>query len=121
MATESTPAPDARSILAPTPPAQSLTEPQEAAKWSRLRLRWFTAAGNGVDEAVAGSASSHAVAFARIEPNANYGVHVTPSWSTTAYVAFTDKSTTGFTVHFGSNAPGGGGTISWTTFRSEDS
>ncbi len=112
---------DARQAMPPTLPAQSLTEPQEAAKWARLRLRHFTAAGNGVDLAVAGGATSKAVAFERVEPDTNYGVTVTPSWSTTVYVALADKSKTGFTVHFGSASPGGGGTISYTSFRSEDS
>lgn len=112
---------DSRAWVAPAHPAQPLEDPQEAAKWSRLRLRWFTSAGNGVDTVVTGSASSTAVTFARVEPNTKYGVIVVPSWSTTVYVATSDKLTTGFTAHFGTNSPGGGGTISWATFRSEDS
>ncbi len=112
---------DARAAMPPTLPASPLTDPQEAAKWSRLRLRHFTAAGNGVDLPVGAGAMSLAVVFARVEPNTNYGVTVTPSWDSTAYVALADKSTTGFTVHFGNAAPGGGGTLSWTTARSEDS
>jgi hypothetical protein len=43
------------------------------------------------------------------EPDANYAVLVTPSWLTTHRV--TSKATTGFTVDFGTAAPGGGGTI----------
>lgn len=112
---------DPQSWTAPALPAGALTDPQEAAKWARLRLRHFTAAGNGVDTAVAGGVALKAVTFKRAEPNANYGVAVIPSWSTTVYVALADKSSTGFTVHFGTNSPGGGGTISWNTFRSEDS
>ncbi len=118
-----TPSPQAnpRGIVGDALPAGALSDPQEAAKWARLRLRWFTSAGNGVDEAVAGGAPSLAVTFARTEPNSDYGVIITPSWNTTVYVALSDKSTTGFTCHFGSAAPGGGGTICWATNRSEDS
>ncbi len=112
--------PESREWVAPTQPAQPLEEPQEAAKWMRLRLRFFTAAGNGVDTAVVGGASSTAITFKRTEPNTKYGALVIPSWNTTVYLASGDKLTTGFTVHYGSNAPGGGGTISWATFRSED-
>ncbi len=111
---------DSRSLLAPTPPAQPLEAPQEAAKWSRLRLRWFTAAGNGVDLVVGAGVTSLAVTFARVEPNANYGVVLTPGWSTTAYVPLADKSKTGFTARFGSASPGGGSVCSYGIFRSED-
>lgn len=39
------------------------------------------------------------------EPDANYGVVITPSWGTTAWV--TAKTTAGFTANFGTAAPGG--------------
>lgn len=106
--------------VSPSPPSQPLSDPREAAKWSRLRYRYFTPSGTGVDVPVGAGVASLAVIFAREESNADYGVHVMPSWSTTVYVAVADKSTTGFTVHFGTNAPGGGGVIQWNTFRSED-
>ncbi len=109
-----------RQWTAPARPAAPLEDPQEAAKWMRFRLRHFTPSGCGVDATVAGNASNTAITFKRAESNTKYGVHVIPSWNTTVYLASGDKLTTGFTVHYGSNAPGGGGTISWATFRSED-
>lgn len=107
--------------VTPSTPAQPLEDPREAAKWRRLRLRFFTAAGNGVDLAVGAGATSLAVTFAREEPDTNYGVTLAPGWDTTAYVPQADKSTTGFTARFGTAAPGGGSVCSFTTFRSEDS
>lgn len=106
--------------VSPSLPSQPLENPREAAKWSRLRLRYFTPSGTGVDVPVGGAVSSLAVTFARQESNTEYGVHVTPSWDTTVWVDVTDKLTTGFTVNFGSASPGGGGVIQWATFRSED-
>ncbi len=50
-----------------------------------------------------------------IEPDANYAVSITPSWLTTCRV--TNKATTGFTVDFGTVAPGGGGTFDWLLAR----
>ncbi len=49
------------------------------------------------------------------EPDANYAVLITPSWLTTCRV--TSKATTGFTVDFGTVAPGGGGTFDWMLVR----
>jgi hypothetical protein len=43
------------------------------------------------------------------EPDTNYGVQITPSWGTTAWV--TAKREDGFDLAFGSAAPGGGGTV----------
>jgi hypothetical protein len=106
---------------APSTPNQGLESPREAALWNRLRLRHLTASGNGVDLAIAAGQTSLAIVFERIEPNTDYGVTVTPGWSTTAYVPLADKSTTGFTARFGTAAPGGGSVVSFTTFRSEDS
>ncbi len=110
--------PDIQAWTAPALPAGALTDPQEAAKWSRLRLRHFTAAGNGVNLAVGAGAGTLAIIFKRAEPNATYGVTITPAWGTTAWV--TNRTTTGFTANFGTVAPGGGSTMSFTTFRSED-
>lgn len=107
--------------VSPSPPTQPLQDPREAAKWSRLRLRHFTSAGNGVDLPVGAGVTSLDVVFARVEPDTNYGVTLMPGWSTTAYVPLVDKSTTGFTARFGTAAPGGGSVCSFTTFRSEDS
>lgn len=60
-------------------------------------------------ETVAGAAGSKSVTFAAPYPDANYSVSAVPSWSTTVYV--TAISATGFTVTFGTAAPGGGGTL----------
>lgn len=49
------------------------------------------------------------------EPDANYVVLVDTDW-TTSY-SITGKATTGFTVNFGTAAPGGGGTMSWVLVR----
>lgn len=110
---------DSQELVQPSLPSQPLSDPREAAKWSRLRLRHFTPSGTGVNIAVAPAATSLAITFARAESDTNYGVIVTPGWGTTIYV--TDKATTGFTANFGTGAPGGGGTIDWATHRSEDS
>lgn len=105
---------------APLPPAQPLSEPQEAAKWSRLRLRHFTASGTGVGASVTTGATSVAVTFARQEPDTSYGLVVLPSWDTTVYVPEADKAKTGFTARFGTAPAGSAGVIQWATFRSED-
>ncbi len=114
-----TPDSEVQSWTAPAQPAQPLTDPAEAAKWARLRLRFFTAAGNGVNLAVGAGAGTLAITFKRAEPNATYGVTITPAWGTTVWV--TNRATTGFTANFGTVAPGGGSTMSFTTYRSEDS
>lgn len=44
-------------------------------------------------------------------------VMATPSWGTTVWV--TGISTTGFTLNFGTAAPGGGGTVSWFVIQPE--
>lgn len=114
------PGADVQPWVAPSPANASLQDPREAAIWSRLRLRHFTPSGCGVDVAVSAAATSLVVVFERAEPDTSYGLSVLPSWSTTAYVVAADKATTGFTVTFGTGAPGGGGVIQWTSFRSED-
>lgn len=106
---------------APSTPNQGLEDPIEAARWQRLRLRFFTAAGNGVSLAIGAAATELAVVFEREEPNTDYGIMILPGWSTTAYVPDADKATTGFTARFGTASPGGGSTVSFITFRSEDS
>ncbi len=111
---------DARAAMPPTLPASSLTEPQEAAKWSRFRYRHFTPSGCGVNIAVPAGSASLSVVFARVESNGNYGVHLQPSWDTSWSIDPADKLTTGFTVQFGS-APGSDASLNWSTFRSEDS
>jgi hypothetical protein len=49
------------------------------------------------------------------EPDANYGVIVTPSWETTVWI--TSKATSGFTVNFGTAAPDANQTVDWLLMR----
>lgn len=88
----------------------------ELAQYGILRRRFLTLGGVGVNYAVAGAAGSTTVNLNLTEPDAVYGVFVTPSWNTTTYI--TAKTTTTFTVTYGTAAPGGGGTIDWIVFRS---
>jgi hypothetical protein len=83
----------------------------------RLRVRHLTSAGTAVQAAVTLAATTKAVTFLRTEPNALYGVVATPSWGTTVWV--TNRTTTGFTLHFGTGAPANA-LVDWLTFRSED-
>ncbi len=50
------------------------------------------------------------------EIDADYGVMITPSWDTTAHIAPADKTTTQFTITFGTAAPAGG-TVDWLLYR----
>jgi len=68
----------------------------------------------GVDVSVSNGASSHTVTLSRTQENAVYGVSVIPSWDTTVYI--TAKSTTQFTVTFGTNA-GASDTLDWFIYR----
>jgi hypothetical protein len=54
------------------------------------------------------------VTFPSAQPDTNYHAVVTPSWNTTVYV--TDKSTTGFTINYGT-APASAGSIDITVWR----
>jgi len=67
----------------------------------------------GKDVAVSAAASTLAVTFGTAHADASYAVFCTPNWGSTCYV--TNKSTTGFTLNFGTAAPGGGGTVDWFT------
>lgn len=57
------------------------------------------------------SSTSVNITFATTKPNTNYSVSVAPSWNTTFYV--TNKTTTGFTINFGT-APGSSSPVDWT-------
>ncbi len=46
-----------------------------------------------------------------------YQVFATPSWGTTVFV--TAKTVTGFTINFGTAAPGGGGDLDWWVLQQE--
>lgn len=73
----------------------------------------FTDTGAAFDGVKAPAASGTAALSAQ-EPDTNYGVIVTPSWGTTAWV--TSKATSGFTINFGTAAPAGA-TVDWILMR----
>ena len=68
--------------------------------------------GNNVS--VAAGATSLAVTFPVTLPNTNYAVYVTPQWNTSVWI--TGKTTTGFTINFGTAAPTGGSALDWVIF-----
>jgi len=68
--------------------------------------------GNNI--AVAAGATSLAVTLSTALPSTNYAVYVTPQWNTSVWV--TGKSTTGFTINFGTAAPTGGSYVDWVIF-----
>jgi len=68
--------------------------------------------GNNV--AVAAGATSLAVTLSQTLPSTNYAVYVTPQWNTTVWI--TGKTTTGFTINFGTAAPTGGSYVDWVIF-----
>ena len=57
----------------------------------------------GYNVAVSASATSQVVTFGTAHPDANYAVFCTPDWNTTCFV--TNKTTTGFTLNYGTSAP----------------
>lgn len=68
----------------------------------------------GINVTVAGSATSLVVTFAKAEVDNSYGVQVLLAWNTTSWI--TSKSTTGFTINFGT-APSGASTLDWSISR----
>jgi len=68
--------------------------------------------GNNV--AVAAGATSLAVTLPTTLQNTNYAVYVTPQWNTSVWI--TGKTTTGFTINFGTAAPTGGSALDWVVF-----
>lgn len=99
-----------------SPFTQVAGDARQDAIWQRLRLRFFTSAGNVAQKPVTAAATSVAITFPREEPDTDYGVSVTPNWNTTVWVS--NKTTTGCTINFGT-AAGAGATIDLITFRSE--
>lgn len=81
-----------------------------------LFRRYLTRGGTDVNVAVTLAATSHIVTFDKAEPDALFGVVVTPNWLTTFRV--TSKATTGFTVDFGTAAPASA-TMDYLVFRKE--
>lgn len=93
-------------------------EARERREWDVIKRRVLTPGGVGVNVSVGNAVTSHAVTFTKAEANATFAAIVVPSWSTTVYVPVADKSTTGFTVRFGS-ASGAADSISYQIVRSE--
>ena len=95
---------------------ENLSDARQDAIWLRLRRRFFTSAGNAVQQAVTLGATSVTVTWPRTEVDTNYGVLATPSWGTTVWVSA--RTTTTSTISFGTAAPAGA-TVDIITFRSE--
>ena len=82
---------------------------------SPLAIRnFFSIKQGGIQVNITQSATSQVITMPMYEPNGLYGVLVTPSWSTLAWV--TDRGHTTFTVHFSSPAPSGA-TIDYFCYR----
>lgn len=84
------------------------------AQRDELFRRHLMRAGNLVAEPVTLAATSLVVTLPLSEQDANYGVSVTPSWLTTVRVH--SKTTTGYTIEFGTGAPASA-TVDATTYR----
>ena len=78
--------------------------------------RWLTRGGTYPNLAVGTGVATFALTFTLAEPDASYGVLITPQWGTTAWV--TNKTTTGCTLNFGTVSPVGG-TVDVAIFRTE--
>jgi len=74
----------------------------------------LTVAQKGVNVSVSASATSLAVTLPKAESDTNYGVLVVPQWNTTVWI--TNKTTTGFTINFGT-APSSNSALDWFVFR----
>lgn len=102
--------------MANQPATENLSDARQDAIWLRIRRRFFTSAGNRVQQAVTAAATSVAITWPRTEVDTSYGVLATPTWGTTVWVS--TRSTTGCTVNFGTAAPANA-TVDVITFRSE--
>jgi hypothetical protein len=66
----------------------------------------------GYNVVVVASATSQTITFGTAYPDANYAVLCTPNFNTTCYI--TNKTTTGFTINYGTAAPSdGSGRVDW--------
>jgi len=69
----------------------------------------------GTNISVAAGATSLAVSLPfALSSNVYYAVYVTPQWNTSVWI--TGKTTTGFTINFGTAAPTGGSYVDWVIF-----
>jgi len=82
--------------------------------WRTAYLVRPTLKNKGINVSVPSGSSSLDISLPVEEPDAEYGVVVTPHWDTTVWV--TNKTTTGFTVNFGT-APSSDSSLDWLLFR----
>lgn len=68
----------------------------------------------GYNVSVLTATSTQTVTFSTAHADANYAVFCTPDWNTTCFV--TNKTTTGFTLNFGTTAPAGQ-LVDWLVIR----
>ena len=69
----------------------------------------------GINAAVSEGSTSLSIVLPVAQPNANYAVLVCPNWNTTVWI--TGKTSTGFTINFGTPAPTGGGYVDFFVYR----
>jgi len=74
----------------------------------------LTVTQKGVNVTVASGSTSLAITLPKSEPDTSYGVIVTPQWNTTVWI--TNKTTTGFTINFGT-APSTNSALDWFVYR----
>jgi hypothetical protein len=75
----------------------------------------LTGNARGINVAIGSGASSVGITFPNAYAGSNYAVQCTPSYNTTCYI--TGKSTTGFTINFGTAAPDANQTVDWFVVR----
>jgi hypothetical protein len=95
----------------------TLSTQREMEEFRRLRRRFATAAGCGVQITVTAAATTAVIPFIRDEADTNYGVQIMTSWLTTRAVTVRTKSS--FTCTFGTAAPASA-LLDFIIFRTED-
>jgi len=88
---------------------------RQDAIWQRIRRQFFMVDGNIVNRPMVTGAVAWAYNFISPEPDAAYGVVITPSWNTAVWV--NNKTAAGFQANFSVAAPAGG-TLDVVMFRS---
>lgn len=91
-----------------------LADARYLAKIRTLVQRFLTKGGNGTETPVTATATDVDVTLPLVEADAGYAVVATPNWDTTCFV--TDKTTTGFTINFGTAAPASA-VVDWSVIR----
>lgn len=93
----------------------SFPDARQDAVWQRIRRQFFMVDGNIVNRPMITGAVAWAYNFVTPEPDASYGVAITPSWNTVVWV--NNKTAAGFQANFSVAAPAGG-SIDVVMFRS---